>query len=100
MPLFLLIILTKNINTLNYNPRDEQQQSRGRYAQEPQYGAPGYGPQPPPPGYSTYFYKDRRYGYQPSFLNPYYNTGPTRSPEDRLAYEVRFILFKNCFSWF
>ncbi|KAK0161578.1 hypothetical protein PV327_010035 [Microctonus hyperodae] len=35
--------------------------------------------------YQTYIYKDRRYGYQPSYLDPIYR-GPTRSPEDRYHY--------------
>lgn len=38
-------------------------------------------------GYKTYIYKDRRYGYQPSYLDPVYR-GPTRAPEDRYLYDV------------
>lgn len=38
-------------------------------------------------GYKTYVYKDRRYGYQPSYLEPGYR-GPTRAPEDRFLYGV------------
>lgn len=38
-------------------------------------------------GYRTYVYKDRRYGYQPSYLDPVYR-GPTRAPEDRYLYDV------------
>nr|XP_003699366.1 PREDICTED: neuroligin-4, Y-linked isoform X1 [Megachile rotundata] len=34
----------------------------------------------------TYFYKDRRYGYRPSYLDPVYR-GPTRVPGDRYHYE-------------
>ncbi|XP_015598992.1 acetylcholinesterase isoform X2 [Cephus cinctus] len=36
-------------------------------------------------GYQTYVYKDRRYGYQPSYLDPLYR-GPTRAPEDRFRF--------------
>lgn len=43
-------------------------------------------------GYRTYLYKDRRYGYQPSYLEPGYR-GPTRAPEDRYLYSVSG---KNC----
>lgn len=35
------------------------------------------------PGYRTYLYKDRRYGY----LDPL-DRGPTRAPEDRYLYDV------------
>lgn len=68
-----------NINVI------QAQDSQGRY-----YNPAGaYGPQPPnSPSYNTYFYKDRRYGYQPSYLDPWYNRGPTRSPEDRFQYDV------------
>ncbi|EFN72939.1 Neuroligin-4, X-linked [Camponotus floridanus] len=34
----------------------------------------------------TYIYKDRRYGYRPSYLDPIYR-GPTRAPEDRYLYD-------------
>ncbi|XP_029681077.1 acetylcholinesterase isoform X1 [Formica exsecta] len=37
-------------------------------------------------GYRTYVYKDRRYGYQPSYLDPIYR-GATRAPEDRYLYD-------------
>lgn len=53
-----------------------------------------YGPeQATAPGYQTYIYKDRRYGYQPSYLDPYLNNAPTRRPEDRYSYDVSMILF-------
>lgn len=42
-------------------------------------------------GYKTYVYKDRRYGYQPSYLEPGYR-GPTRAPEDRFLYGVSEII--------
>ncbi|XP_066595537.1 cholinesterase isoform X2 [Prorops nasuta] len=45
-----------------------------------------YVPSSSPNGYQTYVYKDRRYGYQPSYLDPIYR-GSTRSPEDRFIYE-------------
>lgn len=64
-------------------------QQRSRYANP--YNSGGYNVPPPPPdapGSKTYFYKDRRYGYQPSYLDPYYNRGPTRPPEDRYNHEV------------
>lgn len=35
----------------------------------------------------TFVYKGRRYGYQPSYLDPVYR-GPTRAPEDRYLYDV------------
>lgn len=64
-------------------------QQRSRYANTYYNPRGGYGDQPPSePGYKTYFYKDRRYGYQPSYLDPYYNRGPTRAPEDRFQYDV------------
>lgn len=47
-----------------------------------------------PAGYQTYVYKDRRYGYQPSYLDPVYR-GPTRAPEDRYLYGVSFVTFRN-----
>ncbi|XP_026669424.1 cholinesterase isoform X2 [Ceratina calcarata] len=34
----------------------------------------------------TYIYKDRRYGYRPSYLDPVYR-GPVRRPGDRFPYE-------------
>ncbi|XP_011494213.1 PREDICTED: neuroligin-4, Y-linked [Ceratosolen solmsi marchali] len=40
------------------------------------------------PWYENKFYNDRRYGYQPSYLNPYYNREPTRAPEDRFHFDV------------
>lgn len=43
-------------------------------------------------GYRTYVYKDRRYGYQPSYLDPIYR-GPTRSPEDRYLYDVSWKIY-------
>lgn len=45
-------------------------------------------------GYKTYIYKDRRYGYQPSYLDPIYR-GPTRAPEDRYLYDVSEKSFKT-----
>ncbi|XP_012274823.1 cholinesterase isoform X2 [Orussus abietinus] len=36
-------------------------------------------------GYKTYFYKDRRYGNQPSYLDPIHGI-PTRAPENRYNY--------------
>ncbi|XP_033208216.1 cholinesterase [Belonocnema kinseyi] len=65
----------------------------GRY-REPQSGGyynrdGAFVPQQNTPGYHTYIYKGRRYGYQdgyqPSIQNPYYR-GPTRAPEDRYKY--------------
>ncbi|XP_034938540.1 cholinesterase isoform X2 [Chelonus insularis] len=53
----------------------------GQYNREGVYVPPGA------PGYHTYIYKDRRYGYQPSYLDPIYNRGPTRAPEDRYRFE-------------
>lgn len=44
-------------------------------------------------GYKTYLYKDRRYGYQPSYMEPGYR-GPTRAPEDRYLYGVSG--FRRC----
>jgi len=52
-------------------------------------------------GYRTYVYKDRRYGYQPSYLDPVYR-GPTRAPEDRYLYDVSEeikALLTNQFLW-
>lgn len=46
----------------------------------------------PQDGYRTYLYKDRRYGYQPSYLDPIYR-GPTRAPEDRYLYDVSKELY-------
>lgn len=37
----------------------------------------------------TYVYKDRRYGYRPSYLDPVYR-GPTKAPDTRYLYEVRY----------
>ncbi|XP_044588308.1 acetylcholinesterase isoform X1 [Cotesia glomerata] len=50
-----------------------------------QYNRDGVYVPPGSPGYQTYFYKDRRYGYQPSYLDPI-SRGPTRNPEDRFNY--------------
>lgn len=45
---------------------------------------PSNGPNHPT---DTYIYKDRRYGYRPSYLDPIYK-GPTRPSGDRYHYEV------------
>lgn len=36
----------------------------------------------------TYVYKDRRYGYRPSYWDSVYR-GPTRAPDSRYLYEVK-----------
>lgn len=89
----VLLLNSPNLGSSDYSSSS----SSGRYN-------PGshYGPPLPPgvPGYQTYIYKDRRYGYQPGY-DPYWNTynkGPTRAPEDRFAYDVSIfikILWKN-----
>ncbi|XP_043284209.1 cholinesterase isoform X2 [Venturia canescens] len=49
------------------------------------YGRDGVYVPPGTPGYQTYVHKDRRYGYQPSYLDPVYR-GPPRAPEDRFHF--------------
>lgn len=76
--LVLLFHVVVQIHSQNSNPYGERAYNRGGV-----YVPPGT------PGHQTYVYKDRRYGYQPSYLDPIYR-GPTRAPEDRFNFGVRY----------
>ncbi|XP_014611620.1 PREDICTED: cholinesterase isoform X1 [Polistes canadensis] len=79
--ILLIIYICFYIETCHQNVLSEERISQGsRY-----YNRDGVYVPPNPAGYQTYIYKDRRYGYQPSYLDPIYR-GPTRSPEDRYLY--------------
>ncbi|KAJ8687074.1 hypothetical protein QAD02_022868 [Eretmocerus hayati] len=99
--LLCLLTLSLSMNTilaLDNFQQQQQQQQRARYS-DPYYNPSGQQQQQQKhpfddfqqqdlPGYpSSYFYKDRRYGYRPSQNDPFYRQ-PTHSPEERYHYDV------------